>query len=129
MRRNTCLPLFQERTLTRLNRERRRTNMTERKPASEAEFKSMYEGCFEDEDSPIKIFIVAELHRQARDFAYVMHIKPQEWRYVQSEDYLQGCRNPVVVCLGGCQRHLRYSQIMGMAKARGAKFLYVEDWR
>lgn len=101
--------------------------MTERKPVSEAEFRSMYEGHFEDE--PVKIFIVAEMNRQARDFAYVMNLRPQEWKYVYYEDYIRGYRNPVVVCLGGCQRHPRYNQIMGMAMARGAKIIYVEDWR
>lgn len=103
------------------------TEPNERKPVSEAEFKSMYEGYFED--VPTKIFIVSELHGQARDFAYVMNLRPQEWKYVYDEDYLQGYRNPVVVYLGGCMRHPRYPQIVRMALARGAKIIDVEDWR
>lgn len=101
--------------------------MAERKPVSEAEFKSMYEGHFED--IPTKVFIVSEMISQARHFACVMNLRPQEWRYVQDEYHFRGYRNPVVVCLGGCQRHPRYSQIMFTAKVIVAKILYVEDWR
>lgn len=102
-----------------------------RKATSEAEFKAMYEGSFETE--PTKYMIVAEMYRQARDFARVMGIPMKDWRFVEAPDDFRGYRDFVIVTLGGLYRKDRVYEILDAAsqivQMKYAKLIHVEDWR
>lgn len=102
-----------------------------RKATTEAEFKAMYEGSFDDIIP--KYMIVAELYRQARDFAQVMRIPMKDWKFVEVPDDFRGYQNFVIVTLGGTHRKDRVREIMDMAhqmvQMKYAKLIHVEDWR
>ena len=101
-----------------------------RKATTLYEFNELCEDTFE---VVTKYLIVAELYRQAWDFARVMEIPMKDWRFVETTNDFSGYRDFVIITLGGMHRKPRVHEIMDAARilvGRGyAKIIHVEDWR